>query len=168
MPSFDIVSKVDIQKLDNAVNTAIKEIVNLPFVLTETLILLTSSFTCGLAILSMRAQSKRGTVLWLIATFILGISFLTLELSEFHQLYVAGSTWRQSAFLSSYFTLVGTHGLHVALGSLWMLILIIVTITRGLSERMTRRIISLSLFWHFLDIIWIFIFTFVYLMGSIQ
>ena len=145
---------------------SIREITSLPYVLVETFVLLTSSFTCGLGILSAHAGKKNLTALWFAVTLLLGLTFLGLELSEFHQLYLDGDTWRISAFLSSYFTLVGTHGLHVALGSLWMLFLIIVTLWRGLTEHMLRRLLSLSLFWHFLDVVWIFIFTFVYLLGS--
>ena len=144
----------------------IKSIVNLPFVLQETLVLLTSSFTCGLGILALHAKKPRMTALWFTVTLLLGLTFLGLELSEFRNLILDGHTWQTSAFLSSYFTLVGTHGLHVALGSLWMLTLIIMLLSEGITERVHRRLVLLSLFWHFLDIIWIFIFTFVYLMGA--
>ena len=144
----------------------IKEIVNLPFVLKETIVLLTSSFTVGLGILAMHRNRPYSTAGWFIVTLLLGLTFLGLELSEFHSLVLHGHSWQQSAFLSSYFTLVGTHGLHVALGSLWMFIMIIVTLTQGLTEHTKRRLLTLSLFWHFLDVVWIFIFTFIYLMGA--
>jgi cytochrome o ubiquinol oxidase subunit 3 len=143
----------------------IKEITNLPYVLTETLILLSSSFTAGLGTLAIHARRPRRSAAWFAVTLALGLTFLMMELSEFANLVREGHDWTVSAFLSSYFTLVGTHGLHVALGSLWMLILIVMLLTRGYSESMKRRFIALSLFWHFLDVIWIFIFTFVYLLG---
>ncbi len=140
---------------------------SLPTALLETLILLTSSFTCGLAILAAHRGKKIQTIALLIVTLLLGLSFLGIELKEFAQFAAEGASWQRSAFLSSFFTLVGTHGLHVALGSLWMLVLLLQLILRGLSETMMRRLICLSLFWHFLDIVWIFIFTFVYLMGAL-
>ena len=143
----------------------IKDITNLQYVLTETLILLTSSFTAGLGTLALNNRRPRRTAAWFAVTLALGLSFLLMELTEFGALVREGHDWSVSAFLSSYFTLVGTHGLHVALGSLWMLILIIMLLTRGYSETMKRRFLALSIFWHFLDVVWIFIFTFVYLFG---
>lgn len=143
------------------------DIVSLPFVLIETLILLTSSFTCGLAVLA-GYQNKRGLTLGaLAATLILGLSFLGMELYEFSHLVREGHTWATSGFLSSFFTLVGTHGLHVALGSVWLLVLMAAIIVRGATPRTQTKLLAFSLFWHFLDIIWIFIFTFIYLFGSL-
>jgi cytochrome o ubiquinol oxidase subunit 3 len=137
------------------------------FVLAETLILLTSSFTCGLGILAARSGSKNAVLAWFGGTFALGALFLAMELSEFARLAAAGNGWQKSAFLSSYFTLVGTHGLHVALGLVWMLALLGHILWRGLTRSNMRKLMLLSLFWHFLDIVWIFIFTIVYLMGII-
>ena len=139
---------------------------SLPYVLTETLILLTSSFTCGLAILAARNQSKKQVLFWFGLTFLLGLSFLGMELSEFHRLAVDGNSWHRSGFLSSFFTLVGTHGLHITVGLIWMAVSFFLVIKRGLGRAMIRRLTLLSLFWHFLDIIWIFIFTIVYLLGA--
>jgi len=141
------------------------ELFNLPFVLTETLILLTSSFTAGLAILATHRNDRRQVLGWLGATLALGIAFLSLEFSEFTHLVAEGNSWQRSGFLSAFFTLVGTHGLHVMAGSLWMIVLMIQTGRRGLTERIVNGLLSWSLFWHFLDIVWIFIFTVVYLMG---
>ncbi len=141
------------------------QLFDLSFVLTETLILLTSSFMCGIAYLSAREGKKQLTLYALIATLILGLSFLGMEVSEFGKLVASGHGWTVSAFLSSYFALVGTHGLHVFLGSLWMLVLIGHIALRGITDTLVRRLAYFSLFWHFLDIIWIFIFTIVYLMG---
>ena len=97
----------------------------------------------------------------------LGASFVGIELTEFHHLVMEGHHWQNNAFLSSYFTLVGTHGLHVSLGLIWMITLIIQISRRGLCGVMRGKLFTLSLFWHFLDIVWIFIFTVVYLMGGI-
>jgi cytochrome o ubiquinol oxidase subunit 3 len=144
-----------------------KELFSLPFVLLETMILLTSSFTVGLAVLYARAENMRLTLSFLVITLLLGLAFLFLEIREFHMFILEGASFTKSAFLSAFFTLVGTHGLHVALGSLFMLVLILMLALRGFGEAMMRRLVCLSVFWHFLDIIWIFIFTIVYLMGTL-
>lgn len=142
-----------------------EEIFKLPFVFAETMILLTSSFTCGLAMLAARTGQKRQVISWFIITFLLGAAFLGLELSEFHHLVAEGDSWRRSGFLSAFFTLVGTHGLHITIGLMWMVVMIYQTLKRGLTTSVVRKLTMLSMFWHFLDIIWIFIFTIVYLMG---
>lgn len=142
------------------------DLFSMPFVLTETLILLTSSFTCGLAILAAHRGDTRRVLGWLCATFALGASFLGMELNEFHNLFQEGHSWHANAFLSSFFTLVGTHGLHISFGLLWMVVMGAMIMRRGLGGATVRRLICLSLFWHFLDIIWIFIFTIVYLMAA--
>jgi len=143
------------------------DIFDLNFVLIETMILLTSSFTVGLALLGAERGYKKQTILWLAITFLLGAAFLTMELWEFSQLIGEGHGWQQSAFLSSYFVLVGTHGLHIAVGLLWMAVVVFRLIQRRFKETDVRRLSILSLFWHFLDIIWIFIFSFVYLIGGL-
>jgi cytochrome o ubiquinol oxidase subunit 3 len=143
-----------------------KELFDLPYVLGETMILLTSSFTCGLAVLAAQKQRKTDVMFWLGITFVLGALFLGLELHEFSHLVHEGNSWRRSGFLSAYFTLVGTHGLHITFGLLWMAIMMIYTMKRGLTQGVTKRLKLLSLFWHFLDIVWIFIFTIVYLFGA--
>lgn len=144
-----------------------KELFSMPYVLTETFILLTSSFTYGLAMLAMHKMKKNQVIGWLIVTFLLGASFLVMELKEFAQLIHEGNAWDRSGFLSAFFTLVGTHGLHVASGLLWMTILILHVIFRGINPTTVVKLTCLSLFWHFLDIVWIFVFTIVYLMGAI-
>jgi cytochrome o ubiquinol oxidase subunit 3 len=146
---------------------AIDSIVDLPYVLIETLLLLTSSFTIGLALLAAHAGKKNLTLMALAGTLILGLGFLGMEAGEFIKLIGEGHGPNTSAFLSSFFTLLGTHGLHVALGSVWMLVLAAHVAYKGLAEGTTRKLMCLALFWHFLDIIWIFIFTFVYLFGSL-
>lgn len=143
------------------------DLFSLPFVLAETIILLTSSFTCGLAILSAQRNEKTKVLVFLTITFLLGLLFLGMEVNEFHRLVQEGNSWRRSGFLSAFFTLVGTHGLHIATGLVWLAVLVWQLCQRGLSKVTTKRLTLFSLFWHFLDIVWIFIFTFVYLMGNL-
>jgi cytochrome o ubiquinol oxidase subunit III len=144
-----------------------RQLFDLPYVLTETLILLTSSLACGLGLLEARRRDKNKTMIFFGATFLLGLAFLALEINEFYHLVQEGNSWQKSAFLSAYFTLVGTHGLHVASGLLWILVLMAQAWFGGLTWVIIKRFMCLSLFWHFLDIVWIFIFTLVYLMGVI-
>lgn len=141
------------------------ELFSMPFVLAETLILLTSSFTCGLAMLAVRSQQKSRALAWFGVTFLLGLAFLGMEISEFAALVQEGNSWQRSGFLSAFFTLVGTHGLHITAGLIWILVLLWQVFRKGLGSSVVRRLTMLSLFWHFLDIVWIFIFTIVYLMG---
>lgn len=143
------------------------QLFSLPNVLIETLALLTSSFTCGLAIMSAQRNQKNKVLFWFGITFLLGLVFLGLELTEFRHLDVTGNSWRRSGFLSAFFTLVGTHGLHITVGLSWMLIMMLKVWRVGLTRNNVRKLTLLSLFWHFLDIIWIFIFTIVYLFGAI-
>jgi cytochrome o ubiquinol oxidase subunit 3 len=144
---------------------AIYDITSLPFVLGETMFLLTSSFTVGLAVLAAYKNKKTLTLLALFATLVLGLAFLGMEITEFRHLIAEGSGPSRSAFLSAFFALVGTHGTHVFFGSIWMLVLMAHLIFKGTTPGATRKLLCLSLFWHFLDIIWIFIFTLVYLTG---
>lgn len=141
------------------------DIFSLPYALAETLILLTSSFTCGLAMLAAHHKSKGWALTLFVITFLLGISFLTLELREFSHLVNEGNSWERSAFLSSFFTLVGCHGLHISCGLFWMLVMQFHIMLRGFTISTLRRLMCLSLFWHFLDVVWVLIFTVVYLMG---
>jgi cytochrome o ubiquinol oxidase subunit 3 len=142
-----------------------RDIFDMPYVLVETLLLLFSSFTCGLAMIAMqrRKTGLMGVLLGL--TFVLGLAFVTMELTEFTHLIADGNSWQRSAFLSSFFTLVGTHGLHISVGLLWLAILSIRVMRGGLTPSKVRQLTLFSLFWHFLDVVWIFIFTIVYLMG---
>lgn len=135
-----------------------------PFVLGETMALLVSSFTCGLARLACYRNKPKQIILWLACTFLLGATFLTMELSEFSHLVESGHSWKQSAFLSSFFTLVATHGCHITIGLIWMLVVMGQILFRGIKPANVKRLATLSLFWHFLDVVWIFIFTIVYLM----
>ena len=142
-----------------------KDIFDMPFVLAETLILLTSSFVCGLTMLAARQGRRRWVLAGLSGVALLGVSFLTLELIEFGKLVAEGDTWQTSAFLSAFFTLVGTHGAHIAIGLLWLIVIGWQVAHRGLTSGVRRRLGLFGMFWHFLDVIWIFIFTIVYLMG---
>lgn len=142
-----------------------KDVYSLPLVLAETIILLISSFTAGLAVYFAGRKRIRATVGLLVTTGILGLCFLTLELTEFAHLIGEGNSFQRSGFLSSYFSLVGTHGLHITAGLLWLTILLVFLTKRGLTDSMTRKITLFGTFWHFLDIVWIFIFSIVYLMG---
>ncbi len=144
------------------------ELFNMPFVLTETMILLTSSFTCGLGLLAARRQDKNKVLLWFGITFLLGLAFLTMEITEFIHLYDEGNSWQRSGFLSAFFTLVGTHGLHITVGLLWMGMLLYKLLRENRARDLVKKFTMLALFWHFLDIVWIFIFSIVYLFGEIQ
>lgn len=142
-----------------------EDIFELDFVFIETLLLLVSSLTSGLALLAVRMRSKRLAAVMLAITFALGAGFLAMELYEFSKLANEGHGWQASAFLSAFFTLVGTHGLHIAVGLLWLGVLLWSLARDGITNILHKRVALFSLFWHFLDIIWIFIFTFVYLFG---
>lgn len=141
------------------------QLFDLPYVFIETFLLLTSSFTIGMAVLSAQSGHKSRTIGWLILTFILGLSFVAMELTEFTHLVADGNSWQRSGFLSAFFTLVGTHGAHISVGLLWMIVMTLRIVKGGLKSVDVRRLALLGLFWHFLDIIWICIFTIVYLMG---
>ncbi len=143
------------------------DLFNLPFVFVETMLLLTSSFTMGLALISAKMRKKNQTLALLGTTLVLGLAFLGMEVYEFAHLIAAGEGPDKSAFLSAFFTLVGTHGLHVALGALWMVVVGAHIWFKGFSAGTLRKLTILSLFWHFLDVIWICIFTFVYLFGGL-
>jgi cytochrome o ubiquinol oxidase subunit 3 len=144
-----------------------REIFDLPQALAETIILLTSSFTSGLGLLFARRGNLTQTLTFFTLTFLLGVSFLVLELSEFSHLFSIGQTFQKSAFLSAFFTLVGTHGIHITAGLLWLVILIVYMLRRGINQSALQKLTLFALFWHFLDIVWIFIFTIVYLFSNI-
>lgn len=141
------------------------EIFEMPGVIAETFILLTSSFTSGLAVLAMNKGNVKQLISWLIVTFILGAAFIGLEVTEFVKLIGEGHGISASAFLSAFFTLVGTHGLHVSVGLVWMLLLIIQLSRRGITDVTRGKINVISLYWHFLDAVWIFLLSVVYLLG---
>ena len=143
-----------------------KDIFELPFVLVETFCLLFSSITYGMAMLAMNKGNKSGVNTWLFLTFLFGLGFICMEIYEFHHLITEGFGPGSSAFLSAFFTLVGTHGLHVTTGLIWIIVMMIQVKNRGLTSVNQTRLMCLSLFWHFLDVVWICVFTVVYLMGA--
>lgn len=133
----------------------------------ETMLLLCSSVTCGFALLSSLQNKSRHVIAWFLLTFLLGASFVAVELTEFTQFVAEGNSWTRSAFLSSFFTLVGTHGFHVSVGLLWMAVMMVQVYLFGITVVTFRRLVIFSLFWHFLDLVWVFIFTLVYLLGVV-
>lgn len=144
-----------------------KEIFDLSFALKETMILLTGSFLSGIALV-LAAQDKLAQALrWLAAAGFFGAWFIFLEVSEFAALIAAGHGPDASAFLSAYFALVGTHGVHVTIGLVWLAALFVALQRRGLTRHTLRKMALLTIFWHFLDVVWIFIFTIVYLFGAL-
>ncbi len=142
-----------------------KDIFELNFVFVETMLLLTSSLASGFALLEAYRGRKQRVLLWLGVTGLLGLGFLGMELSEFAKLVGEGHSWTASAFLSAFFGLVGTHGLHITFGLTWLVILARFIYTRGFTTRAMQNLTMFTLFWHFLDIVWICIFTIVYMLG---
>jgi len=141
------------------------EVLELPTVAVNTTLLLLSSITYGFAVLEMQRDRQNPMMMWLAVTGLLGAGFITLELREFAHLISIGAGPQRSAFLSSFFTLVGTHGLHVSSGILWLIVLMVQVGKKGLISANKRRLMCLSMFWHFLDLVWVGVFSFVYLMG---
>jgi cytochrome o ubiquinol oxidase subunit 3 len=144
-----------------------RELFHLPYVFGETMLLLLSSATYGLAMLTGRKGIKTAVLTWLTVTFALGLAFVAMEFNEFHHLILEGHGPQRSGFLSAYFTLVGTHGTHVTFGLLWIAIMAGQVAVKGLTGPVRSRLMRLSIFWHFLDIVWVGVFTMVYLMGVI-
>ena len=145
-----------------------KDLFDLPLVAVNTSMLLLSSITYGFAVLEMQKNRTQPMLMWLVVTMLFGAAFISIELWEFAHMIHEGATPQRSAFLSSFFTLVGTHGLHVTCGIIWMITLMVQVWTFGLNEANKRRLLCLSMFWHFLDVVWIGVFTFVYLMGVLR
>ena len=151
-----------------AAGPAPKDLFDLDLVAVNTTMLLLSSITYGFAMLTMDKGRVAATQAWLAVTGLFGLAFLSIELYEFAHMIHEGATPQRSAFLSSFFTLVGTHGLHVTFGLVWMVTLMIQVARHGLIEANRRRLMCLSMFWHFLDVVWIGVFTFVYLLGMLR
>jgi len=141
------------------------ELFDLKLVALNTAFLLISSITFGFALIQKQKGNLKGTLTWLAITGLFGLAFLAVELYEFAHLMHEGLTPQSSAFGSAFFTLVGTHGLHVTFGLIWLIVLMIQLGKHGLTRENNRRLMCLSMFWHFLDVVWIGVFTFVYLMG---
>jgi cytochrome o ubiquinol oxidase subunit 3 len=144
------------------------DLFELPLVAVNTSLLLLSSITYGFAMIGMQHGRQKALLAWLLVTGVLGLGFLSIELYEFAHLVHEGAGPQRSAFLSAFFTLVGTHGLHVAFGTVWLVTLVLQVRKWGLTRENKRRLVCLSMFWHFLDVVWIGVFTFVYLMGVLR
>ncbi len=151
-----------------AAGPAPKDLFDLSLVAVNTSMLLMSSITYGFAVISMQKKRIGATQAWLAITGLFGLAFIGIELSEFAHMIHEGAAPQRSAFLSSFFTLVGTHGLHVTFGLVWLVTLMTQVWRHGLIEANRRRLMCLSMFWHFLDVVWIGVFTFVYLMGMLR
>ncbi|MFC7373553.1 cytochrome aa3 quinol oxidase subunit III [Fictibacillus iocasae] len=144
------------------------ELFEIKGVMLQTFLLLTSSFTCGIAIHEMRRHNLKGLYTWMIITLALGLGFLGLEIYEFVHYVHEGATMQTSAFWSAFFVLVGTHGAHVTLGIGWVILILIQLKMRGLNPATSKKVFIVSLYWHFLDVVWIFVFTAVYLYGMME
>jgi cytochrome o ubiquinol oxidase subunit 3 len=144
------------------------QLFNQTTVAIETACLLVSSYTCGLMSLAVSSRNRVGTYLGALITFALGAAFLTLEIREFADMIARGATPQRSAFLSAFFTLVGCHGLHVTLGLIWLVVMMVQVAVIGFVASVQHRLLCFSLFWHALDIVWVGVFTVVYLMGVSQ
>ena len=145
-----------------------RQIFELPLVAVNTAMLLLSSITFGMGMIEMEAGRTRAVQVWLAITALFGIAFISIELHEFAGLIAEGATPQRSAFLSSFFTLVATHGLHVTVGLVWIAVMLVQVGQRGLIEENKRRLMCLGMFWHLLDVVWIGVFTFVYLLGVLR
>jgi cytochrome o ubiquinol oxidase subunit 3 len=139
------------------------QLFDLKNVFIETCCLLASSFTCGLCVLALEGRQQSMIYLWAAVTFVLGAAFVSLELSEFMGMFARGVSPGRSAFLSAFFTLVGTHGIHVTVGLCWLGIMMAQIANLGLKPKVMQRLVCFSLFWHALDLVWIGVFTIVYL-----
>lgn len=149
-----------------AYGPALKQFIDLPYVFMETMFLLGSNFTFGLAMISLYKRNAFMSKLWLILTFILGLGFVWMEVAEFIHLCHENFCPQTSGLASAFFALVGTHGLHVSVGLLWILIMIFQIGKFKINEHTERRMVMLGIFWNFLDIVWIFLFSTVYLLGA--
>jgi cytochrome o ubiquinol oxidase subunit III len=144
-----------------------KDLFHLPYAFAETILLLFSSATCGLVMLAVYKGKRDQVLAWLVVTFLLGLGFIAMEVNEFRIMIIGGSGPSRSAFLSAFFTLVGTHGTHVTVGLIWIAVMAGQVIIKGLTAPAQSRLMRLSMFWHFLDIVWVAVFSVVYLMGVI-
>lgn len=145
-----------------------QQLFDIPGFTLETFFLLTSSFTGGLSTLAMRNGNRKWLMTWLAVTILLGLAFIGFEVKEFVGDVAVGATMQRSAFLSAFFTLVGTHGSHVSIGLVWMFLTLLQVARRGITKVTARKVFVVNLYWHFLDVVWVFIFTIVYLSGRVM
>jgi cytochrome o ubiquinol oxidase subunit 3 len=144
------------------------QILDLPGLALNTALLLISSVTFGFAMLRMAQADRRSTLAWLAISGFLAVAFVGLELHEFATMIAAGAGPGRSAFLSSFYALVGTHGMHVSFGILWLIVLMVQLARSGFTTTSMRRLLCLSMFWHFLDLVWVGVFSYVYLVGVLR
>lgn len=144
-----------------------KELFEIPYLFVETMLLLVSSVTFGFAMIAMHKDNKKQMLTFMVITGLLGLGFLGMELNEFAHMIAEGAGPDRSGFLSAFFTLVGFHGMHVTFGFLWLVVMMVQIVKMGFTPGVKSRLMRLSLFWHFLDIVWVGVFTFVYLIGVI-
>jgi cytochrome aa3 quinol oxidase subunit III len=142
-----------------------QQLFEIPVFTLETFLLLTSSFTCGLAMHELRKGNLQKLIGWIVVTVLLGLAFVGIEVNEFVSYSLDGATMQRSGFLSAFYTLVGTHGLHVSLGIVWLILVAIQLKRKSIQPTIARKFINAGLYWHFLDVVWVMIFTVVYLMG---
>ncbi|MBN2638163.1 MAG: cytochrome o ubiquinol oxidase subunit III [Bacteroidales bacterium] len=142
-----------------------QQLYDIPYLFVETMFLLVSSVTYGLSMVAMQHNNKKMVLVGLVITFLLGLGFVSMEIHEFYGMIMSNAGPDRSGYLSSFFTLVGTHGTHVSFGLLWMGIMMYQVVKRGFTAEVRSRLMRLSLFWHFLDIVWVGVFTVVYLLG---
>ena len=142
-----------------------KELFSLPYVFIETMLLLLSNASCSSVMPAVQASNKKKVQAWLIVTFVLGLGFITMEFNEFYKMIIENNGPSRSGFLSSFFTLVGTHGLHVITGLIWIGVMLGQVAVKGITTPVKSRLMRLSMFWHFLDLVWVGVFTLVYLIG---
>lgn len=152
-------------KDSTAGGTNITPFVDMPYVMWETMLLLFSSFTFGLSLIAARDGKKSLVFTMMGATFLLGTGFVIMEIKEFLHIMHSGISWKSNASMSAFFTLVGTHGLHVVCGLFWMGMMFFQVFLRGLTDDTKAKMYCLGLFWHFLDIVWVCVFSIVYLMA---
>jgi cytochrome o ubiquinol oxidase subunit 3 len=142
-----------------------KDLFDLSYTLGETMLLLFSSATCGMAMLAIHKGRKKRVLTWLTLTILLGLGFISMEINEFYRMILDGNGPQRSGFLSAFFTLVGSHGAHVSFGLIWMAVMVVQVMSKGLTTPVQSRLMRSSMFWHFLDVVWIGVFTVVYLRG---
>ena len=141
------------------------DIYNLPYALLQTVILLVSSATAGVGYLLAQYGHRRSFIILMTMTIALGVGFVGMEFHEFRTLVQEGHSWQASGFLTGFFSLVATHGLHICIGIIWALVLLVFTLKRGFTQHALRKLGLFTIFWHFLDFVWIFIFSIVYVLG---
>ncbi|MCH9630463.1 MAG: Cytochrome bo(3) ubiquinol oxidase subunit 3 [Chlamydiia bacterium] len=142
------------------------ELFSLPFVLTQTLILVACSFTSGIGGIFAHRKNKAGVIAFFFVTFALGLLFTVMQFCDYSRLIATGNSWHRSAFLTAYFNLVGLHTLHMIFGLIWVILLIIPVCRNGITDVSLRRLSCLRMFWQFITVVWIFIFSIVYLIGA--